>query len=159
MTDQEILDAVNVVMDEEVTPALASHGGMVRLVEVTEQKEVILQLGGGCQSCGMADVTLAEGEASPAMQLLQGENSPTDINSNVDGRFAFFVNGKFGTHWKLTASADTREGPIDELFSNWTVSNMFGEAARGKMSCSEALRAADAEVRRVFDHWRRAGKV
>jgi hypothetical protein len=68
---------------------------------------------------GMADVTLAEGEASPAMELLQGENSPTDLNSSVDGRFAFFVNGKFGTDWKLTASADTREGPIDELFSNF----------------------------------------
>ncbi|MCL7982686.1 MAG: hypothetical protein M8862_09195 [marine benthic group bacterium] len=68
---------------------------------------------------GMADVTLAEGDASPAMALLQGENSTTDIDSNVDGRFAFFVNGKFGNHWKLTASADTREGPIDELFSNF----------------------------------------
>jgi hypothetical protein len=68
---------------------------------------------------GMADVTLSEGEASPAMELLQGENSTTDIDSNVDGRLAFFVNGKFGTHWKLTASADTREGPIDEIFTNF----------------------------------------
>jgi hypothetical protein len=68
---------------------------------------------------GMADVTLAEGDASPAMELLQGDNSPTDIDSNVDGRLAFFVNGKFGNHWKLTASADTREGPLDELFSNF----------------------------------------
>jgi flagellar motor protein MotB len=68
---------------------------------------------------GMADVTLSEGEVNPAMELLQGENSPTDLDSNVDGRLAFFVNGKFGEHWKLTASADTREGPIDELFSNF----------------------------------------
>ena len=67
---------------------------------------------------GMADVTLSDGDASPAMELLQGENSPTDLDSNVDGRLAFFVNGKFGSHWKLTASADTRDGPIDELFSN-----------------------------------------
>ena len=68
---------------------------------------------------GMADVTLSEGDPSPSMELLQGENSPTDVNSNVDGRLAFFVNGKFGTHWKLTASADTREGPIDEIFTNF----------------------------------------
>jgi flagellar motor protein MotB len=68
---------------------------------------------------GMADVTVSEGDPSPSMELLQGENSPTDVNSNVDGRFAFFVNGKFGTHWKLTASADTREGPIDEIFTNF----------------------------------------
>ncbi len=68
---------------------------------------------------GMADVTLSEGDPSPSMELLQGENSTTDIDSNVDGRFAFFVNGKFGNHWKLTASADTREGPIDEIFTNF----------------------------------------
>jgi flagellar motor protein MotB len=68
---------------------------------------------------GMADVTLSEGEASPAMELLQGDNPVNDVDSNVDGRLAFFVNGKFGTQWKLTASADTREGPIDELFSNF----------------------------------------
>ncbi len=68
---------------------------------------------------GLADLTLTEGDASPAMELLQGDNSPTDLDSNVDGRLAFFVNGKFGNHWKLTASADTREGPIDEIFTNF----------------------------------------
>ena len=46
---------------------------------------------------GMADVTLAEGEASPAMELLQGDNPVNDVHSNVDGRLAFFVNGKFGS--------------------------------------------------------------
>jgi flagellar motor protein MotB len=68
---------------------------------------------------GMADVTLSENRANGPMELLQGENSDSDIDSNVDGRLAFFVNGKFGDHWKLTASADTREGPIDNLFSNF----------------------------------------
>jgi hypothetical protein len=31
---------------------------------------------------------------------------------------AFFVDGEFGEHWRLTASADTREGPLDNIFSN-----------------------------------------
>ena len=68
---------------------------------------------------GMADLTLSEGEFSGPVDLLQGQNSVTDIDSNVDGRLAFYVNGKFGEHWKLTASADTREGPIDDIFSNF----------------------------------------
>ena len=68
---------------------------------------------------GMADVTLSEGEASGPIDLLQGDNSTTDPDSNMDGRLAFFVNGKFGEHWKLTASADTREGPLEDLFSNF----------------------------------------
>ena len=68
---------------------------------------------------GMADLTFAEGDASGPIDLLQGENSDYDYDSNLDGRLAFFVNGKFGEHWKLTASADTREGPIDDIFSNF----------------------------------------
>ena len=68
---------------------------------------------------GMADLTIAENSVNGPMDLLQGENAPTDPNSNLDGRIAFFVDGKFGDHWRLTASADTREGPLDELFSNF----------------------------------------
>src|SRR5262249_53636272 len=36
-----------------------------------------------------------------------------------DGRLAFYVNGDVGDHWRLTASADTREGPVKDLFSNF----------------------------------------
>ena len=68
---------------------------------------------------GMADLTLAQNSASGPIDLMQGENSAYDYDSNIDGRIAFFVNGKFGDHWKLTASADTREGSIDNLFSNF----------------------------------------
>ncbi len=68
---------------------------------------------------GMADLTVSADDASGPIDLLQGENAPYDYNSNVDGRLAFFVDGKFGDHWRLTASADTREGPIDDMFSNF----------------------------------------
>jgi flagellar motor protein MotB/opacity protein-like surface antigen len=68
---------------------------------------------------GMADLTLSESSASGPIDLLQGLNAEADPNSSVDGRLAFFVNGKFGDHWKLTASADTREGSIDDIFSNF----------------------------------------
>ena len=68
---------------------------------------------------GMADLTLAESSVDGPADLLQGENSRYDANSDIDGRLAFFVNGKFGDHWKLTAGADTREGPLDDIFSNF----------------------------------------
>ncbi len=48
---------------------------------------------------------------------------------------------------------------IDELFSNSTVTKMFAESARGKMSPSDAMNAADAEVRATFARWRELGKV
>jgi hypothetical protein len=72
---------------------------------------------------GMADVTLSEGEMSGPGDLLQGDNATNPIDSTLDGRLAFFVNGKFSDHWKITASADTREGPVEDLFSNFMDKN------------------------------------
>ena len=68
---------------------------------------------------GLADLTLSRSRTSGPADALQGKNAPFDNDSLVDGRLAFYVNGKFGEDWKLTASADTREGPVDELFSNF----------------------------------------
>ncbi len=67
----------------------------------------------------MTDLTLTTGSPSSEEKALQGENAPIDLDSNADGRFAFFVDGKLGDAWGLTASADTREGPVDQLFSNF----------------------------------------
>jgi flagellar motor protein MotB len=68
---------------------------------------------------GMADLTLSSGDSSDAATLLAGDNPTQDVDSNADGRLAFFVNGKFSDDWKLTASADTREGSLDDIFSNF----------------------------------------
>jgi len=68
---------------------------------------------------GMADLTLSGSESNGPIDLLQGANSVNDPDSNIDGRLAFFVNGKFGEHWRVTASADTREGSIENLFSGF----------------------------------------
>ena len=68
---------------------------------------------------GMADVTVSENSVNGPADLLQGENSSLDYDSTVDGRLAFFVNGKFGKDWKLTAGADTGEGSLDDIFSNF----------------------------------------
>jgi len=68
---------------------------------------------------GIADVTASETHTRGPAELLQGENSPVDYDSALDARLAFYVNGKFKEDWHLSASADTREGPVDELFSNF----------------------------------------
>ena len=68
---------------------------------------------------GMADLTLTANHTKGPMALLSGQNAPYDNDSTADGRLAFFANGKFGEHWRLTASADTREGALDDIFSNF----------------------------------------
>jgi flagellar motor protein MotB len=68
---------------------------------------------------GVADLTLSDSRADGPVDLLQGDNVPQPYDSSLDGRLAFYVNGKISDHWKLTASADTREAPVEDLFSNF----------------------------------------
>ena len=53
-------DRVRQVLDEQVNPMVASHGGVVSLSRI-QNGEVFLRFGGGCQGCGMVDVTLKQG--------------------------------------------------------------------------------------------------
>jgi len=68
---------------------------------------------------GVADMTVSKNSASGAAKLLEGENAPQPYDSSLDGRLAFYMNGKVSDRWRLTASADTREGPVKDLFSNF----------------------------------------
>jgi flagellar motor protein MotB len=68
---------------------------------------------------GVADVTVSQNGAAGPIDLFQGQNTPQPYNSSLDGRLAFYVNGKVSDRWRLTASADTREGPVKSLFTNF----------------------------------------
>jgi Fe/S biogenesis protein NfuA len=59
--DAGIVERVRYVLEAVINPQIAAHGGRVSLLEVTGQGEVVLQFGGGCHGCGMADVTLKQG--------------------------------------------------------------------------------------------------
>lgn len=67
---------------------------------------------------GLADLTLSTDLGDgPSSEL--GGNNGSDLDAWANGRLAFFTNGKWGEDWKLTASADTREGPVEDLFTNF----------------------------------------
>src|SRR5499433_1179444 len=68
---------------------------------------------------GMADLTVSKNSASGPAKLQEGVNTVQPYDSSLDGRLAFYVNGKVSQSWHLTASADTREGPVKDLFSNF----------------------------------------
>jgi Fe/S biogenesis protein NfuA len=56
-----VIERVRYVLESEINPQLASHGGRVSLREVTAEGVVVLQFGGGCHGCGMVDATLRGG--------------------------------------------------------------------------------------------------
>ncbi|WP_373767777.1 Fe-S biogenesis protein NfuA [Glaesserella sp.] len=59
--DAPFIERLDYVIQTQVNPQLASHGGRVTLIEVTDDKYAVLQFGGGCNGCSMVDVTLKEG--------------------------------------------------------------------------------------------------
>jgi Fe/S biogenesis protein NfuA len=59
--DSPVEDRINYVIYNEINPMLESHGGEVSLIEFNDHGEAVLQFGGGCQGCGMVDVTLKDG--------------------------------------------------------------------------------------------------
>jgi flagellar motor protein MotB len=67
----------------------------------------------------MADLTVSGNRSNGPIDQLQGQDAPQPYDSSVDGRLAFYLNGKVSENWRLTASADTREGPVQDLFSNF----------------------------------------
>src|SRR5437773_9437953 len=58
--DEEVKSRIQKILDEMINPAVASHGGWVELLDVKENI-AYLKLGGGCQGCGMVNVTLKQG--------------------------------------------------------------------------------------------------
>jgi len=67
----------------------------------------------------MVDLTVSKNSASGPAKLQEGENDLHPYDSSLDGRLAFYVNGNVRQNWRVTASADTREGPVKDLFSNF----------------------------------------
>jgi len=68
---------------------------------------------------GLADITVSADATNGPAKIITGDTTHYDNDTAIDGRLAFFANGKFGDNWELTASADTREGPFADLFTNF----------------------------------------
>ena len=89
--DAPLDDRVNYILQSEVNPQLASHGGMVSLVEITGDGIAILQFGGGCQGCGMVDLTLKEGVEKNLLEKFPDELSGVkDVTEHQDGENPYY---------------------------------------------------------------------
>jgi flagellar motor protein MotB len=68
---------------------------------------------------GIADLTLSANKTNGPAKLLAPDKPQYSKDFDAQGRLAFYTKGEFGSGWGLTASADTREGPLDQIFSNF----------------------------------------
>jgi len=88
--DSPIEDRINYILHSQVNPGLASHGGMVNLIEVTEEEVAILQFGGGCQGCGMVDTTLKDGVEKALLEQLPQLKGVRDVTDHSVTENAFY---------------------------------------------------------------------
>jgi len=72
------------VLDDEVNPGIAAHGGRVTLVDVFGTR-VVVEFSGGCQGCGMADLTLREGVAATLRRALPEIAEVVDATDHAAG--------------------------------------------------------------------------
>lgn len=84
-----IAEKIQAIIDDKINPQIASHGGHLSLLDVKEATAYV-KFGGGCQGCGMADVTLKQGvevlikEACPEIEEI------LDVTDHADGKNPYF---------------------------------------------------------------------
>jgi Fe/S biogenesis protein NfuA len=85
-----LAERVNFVLSKYINPGLASHGGQVSLVMITNENIVRLQFGGGCQGCGMAQVTLKNSVEKTLLHYCNDIFKIEDITEHDKGSNPYF---------------------------------------------------------------------
>lgn len=85
-----IAEKVQTVLDQQVNPGIASHGGQILLVDVKDT-EVYMEMTGGCQGCAMSRMTLRQGVERMIRQAVPEVTAIHDITDHAAGENPFFA--------------------------------------------------------------------
>ena len=88
--DSPVEDRINYVIYNEINPMLESHGGEVSLVEFNDKNIAVLQFGGGCQGCGMVDVTLKDGIETTLVDQIPEVEAVVDVTDHSLDENAYY---------------------------------------------------------------------
>ena len=92
--DASVIERVQYILDSEINPSVASHGGRVSLLELTAENAVVLQFGGGCQGCGMKDVTLKQGIEKTLLARVPEITAVIDATNHAAGSNPYYAAAK-----------------------------------------------------------------
>jgi Fe-S cluster biogenesis protein NfuA len=91
--DDTLYERVANLFEHEVNPMVARHGGRVELIDV-QDAVVMVRMGGGCQGCGMADVTLRQGIEAMLHEHVPEVKGVVDITDHTAGSNPYFAAAK-----------------------------------------------------------------
>jgi Fe/S biogenesis protein NfuA len=89
----ELRAKVQELIDSTINPAVAGHGGFIELLDVKDNK-VYLAMGGGCQGCGAADVTLRSGIERLIKEELPEVEEILDATDHASGANPYYQPSK-----------------------------------------------------------------
>jgi Fe/S biogenesis protein NfuA len=89
----DVAQRVLQVLERQINPSIASHGGRADLISV-EEATAYLQLSGGCQGCGMAAVTLREGIEVAIKEAVPEITEVVDVTDHADGTNPYYQAAK-----------------------------------------------------------------
>ena len=81
------------LIDERINPAVAAHGGQIELLNV-EDDAIYIHMGGGCQGCGMANVTLKHGIEAMIQEVFPEIKQVIDTTDHESGTNPYYSSGK-----------------------------------------------------------------
>lgn len=85
-----IRDRVQDVLDMDVNPSVASHGGVVQLIDV-RKNDIFIRMGGGCQGCGQATQTLRHGVETAIRRSVPEVGAILDVTDHAAGRNPYYA--------------------------------------------------------------------
>jgi len=91
-TAEQLSQRVRAVLDEQVNPIVASHGGGVHLVDLIDNV-VYLRMSGGCQGCGLADITLRHGVDAAIRDAVPEIGWIHDLTNHAAGEMPYQASG------------------------------------------------------------------
>ena len=84
-----LADRVSHVLDTEINPAIAAHGGVINLVDV-QGTEIFIEMAGGCQGCAMSRMTLRQGVERMVSQSVPEVTAIHDVTDHASGENPYF---------------------------------------------------------------------
>jgi Fe/S biogenesis protein NfuA len=84
-----LADRVREVLDAQVNPAIAAHGGQINLVDV-RSTEIFLEMSGGCQGCALSRMTLRQGVEKMLRQSIPELTAVHDVTDHAGGQNPYF---------------------------------------------------------------------
>lgn len=90
---EDVRQQVQQLLDASINPAIAGHGGYIELIDVQDGTAYV-RMSGGCQGCGMADVTLKQGIERMILEEVPAVSEVLDVTDHGAGANPYYSGSK-----------------------------------------------------------------